>query len=107
MNLRPYTSTYFASKTAALVAPASGSDYGRYTTTDLMAYVDLWAVSFGGELSLTVINYAGLIFSFVHISYLCTVVSARGCVILFFAWLKGREARRNKEIAKRKNETLG
>ena len=90
-----------------MVTPATGGDYDRYTTSEIMAFVDLWAVSFGGELSLTVINYAGLIFSFVHITYLCTVVLARGCVILFFAWLKGREARRNKEIAKRKNETLG
>jgi len=65
-----------------------------------MKMLDLWAVAFGGELSLTVINYIGLLFSFVHISYLCTMVLARGSVILFFSWLKAREARRNKESAK-------
>ena len=73
---------------------------GYYTTDEVMRTLDLWAVAFGGELSLTVINYTGLLFSFVHISYLCTMVSARGSVILFFSWLKGREARRNKELAK-------
>jgi hypothetical protein len=30
-------------------------------------------------------------------SYLITMVCARGCVILFFSWLKNKEMRRQKE----------
>lgn len=81
---------------AALAVPPGG----YHTTDDLVVLLDLCAVAFGGEFSLTVINYIGLLFSFVHISYLCTMVLARGSVVLFFSWLKGKEARRNRESAK-------
>jgi hypothetical protein len=88
--------TYFSSKTSA--AGAAESPGGARSMIELIRVVELWSVAYGGELSLTVINYVGLLFSFVHISYLVTMVSARGCVIVFFSWLKRREMRRIKQI---------
>ncbi len=85
--------TYFtALPNGAIIMPAD-----RWTTDALYHAVDLYAVAFGGDLALTVFNCTGLLFSFLHMSYQITMVCARGCVILFFSWLKNKEMRRQKE----------
>jgi len=84
--------TYFAANSALVVAKPI--DENAVVPSRVMNWINLWAVSFGGELSLTVINYIGLLFSFVHVSYLVTMVFARGSVILFFSWVKGKQSLR-------------
>lgn len=44
--------------------------------------VELIIMAYGGELLVTIFGYVGLLFSFVHISYLINTILARGSVIV-------------------------
>jgi hypothetical protein len=52
--------------------------------------LELPVMAFGGEIIVTVFGYVGLLFSFVHVSYLINAIVARGCVIVVLNWLKRR-----------------
>ena len=53
-------------------------------------YLELPVMAFGGELLVTMFGYLGLLFSFVHVTYLLNTVLARGCVIITLNALKRR-----------------
>jgi len=52
--------------------------------------LELPVMAFGGELLVTIFGYVGLLFSFVHFTYLLNTVLARGCVIIVLNAVKRR-----------------
>ena len=68
---------------------SKGPESTRVTMPGAMPFlIELPVMAFGGELLVTTFGYVGLLFSFVHYTYLLNTVLARGCVILVLSAVK-------------------